>query len=1279
MKIVIRVTFILSLAMNSYNGFSQTDIFELMERTGLTLQQTEHWADGYFEKVGTGQGSGFKQYQRWLYERRFHIDDNGFYITPDAEDKAYYEATRKMGNKSSSSSGWMELGPQNWTYTSGWNPGVGRITSVAVHPSDQTIIYVSSPGGGIWKSTTSGSSWTPLIDFDNSSWMNVFHLCIDPGNTSTLYASLSSGGVLKSTNAGLNWSTTGSGPSGAKQVKVHPSNSNIVFCAASNGIWRSTNGGATWTQVETSTKEDIEFNPSNPVIMYASGSSGTSCVWRSADNGMTWTAISSANGITNTGRTLLACSPNNPNVVYAVQANGSLFGRMYKSIDAGLTYITTVIGNPTSGTNYFGYESTGTGTTGQATYDMAICVNPLDVNEVHIAGIICWKSVNGGTSFVASTVWSYPNSTGYNHADVHALEWINGTIYSGSDGGIYKSVNNANDWTDLSAGLGIRQFYRISCSKTNASVITTGAQDNGSSFRRSDGSWVDWLGADGMDNVISPTNAAIAIGTSQNGAIYKTTNSGTSRINLTQPSSGNWVTPLVMHPTSHDTVYGGWTGVWRSANGGSSWANLSPTITQTLDVLAVAPSNTKYIYTSKGTTLYKTTNGGTSWSSVTAPASITSIFVSKFDPLKIWISCNSTTNRVLVSSDGGTTFTNISIGLPAISARSVVVDENAATIIYLGMNIGVYYKEDNASTWTELASGLPMVAVNEVEIQNSGNKLRVATYGRGVWETDLIEPGILNPAGFTATPVGLTGIGLQWQKNVNNDNVLLAFNTSATFGSPVNGVAYSASSLIPGGGTVIYAGSANSFNQINLQPNTTYFYKLWSVAAGNTYSTGTIQNATTLCSTISSLPWNEIFVNSEVLPNCWSQVDNSGNGQIWQFGILTGQTPNPALTGNYAYLNSDGYGSGNSQNADMISPSLNLTAYSTVTLQFNHYFKSYTGSSGTLFYSINNGATWTLLSTFTSTSPTNPTAFNQAISAVAGQSQVKFKWNYTGTWGWYWAVDDVQVTGTCTSVLPVSVSIVASANPVDEGTPVTFTTTPVNGGASPGYQWRVNGANAGTNDNSFIYVPQNGDMVSCILNSELPCTSNNPANSNTIIMVVNTVPLTVNLQNIILTGNECHDAIQSIYVAGGGTTFSIQNGGSATMIAGQNIKYLPTTTVQSGGYMWGYIAPGGPWCQAPSIPAIALAADKFPRTIEHSSFKIYPNPTSGNFILELTDESPEDKVTVDIYGICGEKVLTKVLNGEIKHEFLLTGMPVGIYFIRVIAGAKAETAKIIKQ
>lgn len=744
-------------------AFAQINIFELMERSDLKLNEVEILANEHFAKVGTARGSGYKQYQRWLNERKFHIDAEGNFIDPRVEDEQYQKFIAAQKQNKSATRFWRELGPSDWTPTTSWNPGIGRITSVAVHPDDTTVIYVGSPGGGIWKTTNSGLTWFPLVDFSFNTWLFVFHICIDPSDRNTVYASLA-GNVIKSTNAGTTWSNCGSGPSGSKKIIVSPNNSNLVYSAANNGVFLSTNGGTSWTKTLNFSVEDIEFNPSNPKIMYVSGSSTSGSVWRSVDAGYNWTQIGSSSGITATGRTLIAVSKHNASVVYVVQASGSAFGKMYRSNDSGATFTTLITGNPANGTNYFGYDRNGKESGGQATYDMAICVNPNNVNEVHIAGIICWKSVNGGASFEAETEWYYPNPTGYNHADVHALEWVKSTIYSGTDGGIYKSINNGDDWIDLSKGIGIRQVYRVSCAKTNANVINIGAQDNGSTIRQSTGQWKDWVGADGMDNMISPTNPNIVFGTSQNGDLYKTTDQGNSITFLDRPSSGNWITPFVMHPTNHDTIYAGWQGVWRSVNGGLKFTKISgSSITGLLNCLAVAPTNTKYIYASVNNVLFKSNNGGITWTSVNLPATITSICVSPVTADKIWVTLNSTSTRIYVSENMGDNFTDISSGLPNMTARSVVVDDNLDEGVYLGMNIGVYYRDKN-TPWTILASNLPLVAINDIEIQKSGAKVRIGTYGRGVWETDLINQDNCNPpTNLSATNITSNSATVTWE------------------------------------------------------------------------------------------------------------------------------------------------------------------------------------------------------------------------------------------------------------------------------------------------------------------------------------------------------------------------------------------------------------------------------------------------------------------------------------------------------------------------------------
>ncbi|MDY0279098.1 MAG: M6 family metalloprotease domain-containing protein [Salinivirgaceae bacterium] len=265
-----------------------------------------------------------------------------------------------------------------------------------------------------------------------------------------------------------------------------------------------------------------------------------------------------------------------------------------------------------------------------------------------------------------------------------------------------------------------------------------------------------------------------------------------------------------------------------------------------------------------------------------------------------------------------------------------------------------------------------------------------------------------NPTAFTAISNGSSQVDLSWTRN-SSRNVLLVFNTIPTFGIPSNGTNYSVGNSIAGGGTVLYAGSAEAYSHTGLPANSTYYYKIFTkVNVTPTWSTGVEGIATTECDPF-TLPFQEDFDATTTLPICWEIIDHQGDGQVWQFGTHTSGLT--GSTGNYAYLNSNDYGSGNSQNADLITPTLNLTGYTNITLAFKHYFKQYTGSTAKLSYSIDNGASWNQIQPWTSNS-SNPASFTRVITEVTNQSQVKFKWNYTGSWGYYWDIDDISITGT---------------------------------------------------------------------------------------------------------------------------------------------------------------------------------------------------------------------------------------------------------------------------
>jgi PKD repeat protein len=272
-----------------------------------------------------------------------------------------------------------------------------------------------------------------------------------------------------------------------------------------------------------------------------------------------------------------------------------------------------------------------------------------------------------------------------------------------------------------------------------------------------------------------------------------------------------------------------------------------------------------------------------------------------------------------------------------------------------------------------------------------------------------------------------------------------------------------------------------------------------------------------------------------------------------------------------------------------------------------------------------------------------------------------------------------SITMTVNPVLPVSVAIAASANPVDVNTPVTFSATAVNGGTTPSFQWMVNGIAAGSNSNTFTYIPVNGDQVYCLLTSGATCTSNNPATSDTIVMIVNTIALNTNLQSDTINDWRCFDALQTITVSGDGNLFLIEDGGLVTMIAGQNILYYPGVKVDSGAYLHGYIAPEGPWCMAPTMVTTGTNSQSSSPVTGLSGYRIYPNPTTGLFFVEQVYGETNISTTIEVYNMQGVSTESVTWTGEKRQHLSLTGKPGGIYMVKISGSGGPFLFKLIKQ
>ncbi len=165
-------------------------------------------------------------------------------------------------------------------------------------------------------------------------------------------------------------------------------------------------------------------------------------------------------------------------------------------------------------------------------------------------------------------------------------------------------------------------------------------------------------------------------------------------------------------------------------------------------------------------------------------------------------------------------------------------------------------------------------------------------------------------------------------------------------------------------------------------------------------------------------------------------------------------------------------------------------------------------------------------------------------------------------------------------------------------------------------------------------------------------------------------------------GPECADATQTMLIAGNGTFYHVTGTGNVKHIAGTNIIYYPGTIVDPGGYMHGYISTifCNPYIHpAASAPLVAGLEEPGIGNRDNSFFRIYPNPTPGKFTLELKGDITPLQVHVEIFGVLGDRILSKDMQIDRKQEFSLAEKPTGVYVVHVTSGLTSETEKIIKR
>ncbi|MBL7910815.1 MAG: T9SS type A sorting domain-containing protein [Bacteroidia bacterium] len=771
-----KIIFLLIAVFYLSNIFAQEWAQKMQDPNGNFYQIQADFNNYWALRDNTEKGKGYKAFKRWenFVERRVYPTGDLSLLSLTAKNYQEFLDTYQAPNTANKFSSATMLASTTWTPVGPMGPlsgsaggqllKSGRMCFITVDPTNSNNLWVGAPAGGLWKSTNGGTSWT--TNTDNLAVIGCSDLAIDPTNTSIMYLATGDGdagdtrsiGVLKSTNGGATWSATGltnavTNNFTIRRLIINPSNPLIVIAATSGGIYRTINGGTNWTQVATGSTFDLEFKPGAPTTVYAGGTTFRV----SNDGGATFVTVNTGIPTTGINRMAIAVTPADANYVYVLASNssGNGFQGFYRSINSAGAF-TQMATTP----NLLGWATAGNDTGGQGWYDLCVAASPLNANEVVTGGVNVWRTTNGGTNWTIYGHWTGSGAP-FTHADQHDLEYdAAGTLFNTNDGTVYRRTATA--WQEISGTINISQIYKIGLSSLTANKWITGHQDNGTSIWNGT-TYNAALGGDGMDCFIDRTNDNNMFGEYYNGALRKSTNGGTSWSTCTTGMTGTapWVTAWKQDPQIATTLYCGYTNLFKSTNSAGNWTQLTALpITGSVKEFAIAPSNNQVIYVLKGSGICKTTDGGTTWTNVTGTVPVGSaspefITIDPTDPNNAWVvlSGYSAGNKVFMTTNGGTTWTNFTSNLPNIPANCSVYQPGTSDRIYVGMDVGVYYRDNVSATWTLYNAGLPNMPLSDMEISPANpTKLVAASYGRGVWIVDVV--------GAAPPPVPVTGFSV---------------------------------------------------------------------------------------------------------------------------------------------------------------------------------------------------------------------------------------------------------------------------------------------------------------------------------------------------------------------------------------------------------------------------------------------------------------------------------------------------------------------------------------
>tara|TARA_B100000768_G_scaffold2108_1_gene2723 strand:+ start:445 stop:3525 length:3081 start_codon:yes stop_codon:yes gene_type:complete len=558
----------------------------------------------------------------------------------------------------------------------------GRIIDVENHPTNPRIIYLGAAGGGVWKSSDTGTTFSPIFD-DYAQSIGVVKL--DPKHpdeiiwvgTGEIWTrnSVSVGdGLFKSTDGGINWIKVGfENSERISSIVINPDNTDEMYVGVlgplwsdseDRGVYKSLDGGKTWDKIlyvgPSTGAADVIMDPNNSSVLYTSmwefrrsgwgftSGGKTSALYKSIDSGKTWNKIHTGFPEGDLGRIAVAIAPSDTNILYAVLETGEkATNGLWKSSDAG---------------NSWEHLNNDFGLTVRPFYFSRITIDPKNPDVVIKGGLNGSISRDGGNTF---------KSLGNMHSDIHDVVFdINNSdvLYSGTDGGIYRSWDGGTTF-EIVENLPLSQFYHISVDNETPYNVYGGLQDNGSWYGPSSSpggvNARDWNSVgygDGFRVLKHPTKNII-YSEMQGAANVWRYDTDKKRTRTVQPMKRkgdpdlrfNWNAPMAISAHAPDRFYMGSQFLHKSEDMGESWDIISPDLT-----------------TNDPTKQDQSSSGGLSVDNSGAEnhTTIFTIAESPLDENILWIGTDD--GNIQVTKDGGENWINVTTNLVGIPANTWV-------------------------------------------------------------------------------------------------------------------------------------------------------------------------------------------------------------------------------------------------------------------------------------------------------------------------------------------------------------------------------------------------------------------------------------------------------------------------------------------------------------------------------------------------------------------------------------------------------------------------------